>query len=64
MSSFAFQKEITLDAKATSTLSETMQLSEDHALLSYHTDFYGPDLNDYKKAMRKPIIRFSEDAEF
>ena len=41
-----------------------MQLSEDHALLSYHTDFYGPDLNDYKKAMRKPIIRFSEDAEF
>jgi hypothetical protein len=40
-----------------------MQLGEDHALISYHTDFYGPDLSEYKKAMRKPSISFSEAPE-
>jgi hypothetical protein len=39
MSSFAFQQKVTLDATATSTLSETMQLGDQHALISYHTDF-------------------------
>ena len=64
MSSFAFQQKVTLDATATSTLSETMQLSDEHALLSYHTDFNGPDLREIKRAMRKPVIRYSEAPEF
>ena len=40
-----------------------MQLADDHALISYHTDFNGPDLNEYKKAMRKPNIKFSDAPE-
>jgi len=44
MNSFAFKHEINLDASAHSSLSETMTLSEDHALISYQTEFEGKDL--------------------
>ena len=64
MQSFAFKKEITNNASAHSTLSETMSLDDSHILLSYHTDFEGKDLNDVKKKMRKINPVYSNEPKF
>ena len=64
MQSFAFKKEISNNASAHSTLSETMSLDENHVLISYHTDFDGVDLNDLKKKVRKINPTFSNEPKF
>lgn len=64
MKTFAFKKEITNNAAAHSTLSETMSLDESHALISYHTEFEGKDLKDMKKSMRKINTEFSDEPKF
>jgi hypothetical protein len=50
MQSFAFKKEITDNASAHSSLSETMSLDGDNhtLLISYHTEFEGTDLEPIK----------------
>lgn len=61
MQSFAFKKEITDTATAHSSLSETMSLDNDHALISYHTEFSGTDLDPIKSKMRKVNPEFSNE---
>ena len=64
MNSFAFKHEINMDASAHSSLSETMSLSEDHALISYQTEFEGKDLQKMKSKLRKITTEYSNEPEF
>lgn len=64
MQSFAFKKEITNNAAAHSTLSETMALDDDHLLISYQTEFEGKDLDPIKKKLRRINPSYSNDAKF
>lgn len=64
MQSFAFKKEIKQNASAHSSLSETMSLTEDHAMISYLTEFEGADLENLKRKMRKIETEFSEEPAF
>lgn len=61
MQSFAFKKDITSSASAHSQLSENLSLDKDHALLSYHTEFSGTDLDAIKSQMRKVTPEFSNE---
>jgi len=64
MQSFAFKHEINMDASAHSSLSETMSLTEDHALISYNTEFEGKDLDSMKKKLRRVDPAYSDEPEF
>jgi hypothetical protein len=60
MQSFAFQKDISMNTSAKSSLSETMGLDGDHVKISYNTEFEGSDLTKVKKLMRRINPQFSD----
>ena len=64
MQTFAFKKEINSNAAAHSTLSETMNLEDDHVVISYRTEFEGVDLEPVKGKMRKVDPAFSNEPAF
>lgn len=64
MSSFAFKKEINMEAQAHASLSETMAIVDDHVNLSWSTEFEGKDLSKLKNNMRRINPEFSNEPEF
>lgn len=64
MQTFAFKKEINENAAAHSSLSETMNLDDDHVYISYHTEFEGKDLEPIKGKMRKVDTAYSNEPAF
>ena len=64
MASFAFKKKLVLGSTAHSSLSETMQLVDDHVVISFDTDFDGgPDLTEVKQKTRHTKTKFSDSNE-
>lgn len=63
MSSFAFKKEVR-GTNAHSSLNEAITVDENNVLVSYTTEFEGPNLNSMKSNMRKINPTFKDETKF
>lgn len=61
MSSFAFKQRLPLGTTAHSSLSETMQLVDDHIVISFDTEIEGPDMAELTQKVRHIQPKFSDD---